>query len=295
MIVIADKPGQLGNMLLLFSHFIGRSIESDFPVSCLAFENYADCFPATETDLLCRFPAKTPHRNARPRLRRWLYHAANFSVRVIDKLGGNLGFARAITIYDWDAIFRLDDPAFVALARSGRLTLLRGWGFRDYDSLRKHADRIRDFFRPHEANEKRINELISRARENADVLIGVHIRHGIIHFDNTRKWFYSAKRYAELMAEVKELFPGRRVAFLICSDWVQDPKMYDAFNVTYGTGDLIEDMYAFAQCDYLMGAPSTFTMWASFYGKVPLNKIEHAGQRPALSDFVVFEALGTPE
>ena len=225
-------------------------------------------------------------------MRRWLYGGSNFLVRVLGKLGGNLGFLRSITIYDWDAIFPLNDPAFIELARSKRITFLRGWGFRDYDCMIKHGDRIRDFFRPHEANQERIDKLISQARRDADVLVGVHIRHGIIHFDNTRKWFYSASRYAEMMSEVVGLFPGRRVAFLICSDWPQDPKMYAALNVTYGTGDLIEDMYAFAKCDYLMGAPSTFTMWSSFYGKVPLNKIEEPDRPQRLTDFRVFETLG---
>jgi hypothetical protein len=291
MIVIADKPGQLGNMLLLFSHFIGRAIESDFSFSCLGFENYADFFPTTENDLLCKFPPESG-RTSRPRLRKWLYLVSNFSVKVVAKLGGNLGFLRSITIYDWDAIFPLGDPAFIELARSNRIALLRGWGFRDYDCMRKHGDRIRDFFRPHEANQKRIDELVSRARRDADVLVGVHIRHGLIHFDNTRKYCYSARRYAEMMSEIVGLFPGRRVAFLICSDWVQDPKMYDGFDVAYGTGDLIEDMYAFAKCDYLTGAPSTFTMWSSFYGKVPLNKIDSPDQSQKLTDFVVYETLG---
>jgi len=291
MIVIADKPGQLGNMLLLFSHFIGRAIESDFAFSCLGFEDYAHYFPTTRNDLLCRFPADS-HRTCRPRFRKWLYGISNFSVRALGKLGGNAGFFRSITLYDWDAIFPLDDPAFIELARSNRITLLRGWGFRDYDCMRKHGDRIREFFQPHEANQKRIDELISRARRDADVLVGVHIRHGLIHFDNTRKYCYPARRYAEMMRETVGLFPGRRVAFLVCSDWPQDPNMFAAFNVTYGTGKLIEDLYAFAKCDYLMGAPSTFTMWSSFYGKVPLNKIERPDQPVKLTDFVVFETLG---
>src|SRR5437016_4843272 len=223
MIVIADNTGQLGNMLLRISHFIGRAIESDFSVSNLGFDNYANCFPTSSADWLCRFPAKAARVHVTPRLRRGLYRASNFSVRLLAKLGGNLGFLRSITIYDWDTVFPLSDPAFIELAHSNRITLLRGWGFRDYECLKKHADQIRDFFRPFEANQRRIDELISRARQDADVLVGVHIRHGIIHFDNTRKYFYTAKRYAEMISEIVGLFPGRRVAFLICSDWPQDP------------------------------------------------------------------------
>ncbi|HMG74726.1 MAG TPA: hypothetical protein VK582_14595 [Pyrinomonadaceae bacterium] len=291
MIVIADKPGQLGNMLLLFSHFIGRAIESGFTVSNPAFEDYAQCFPTTKRDLFCRFPSPASPVAASPFLRGLLYRASNYAVRALARLGGKLGFFTAITLYDWEAQFPLDSPEFLSLARSGRLILVRGWGFRDAETFRKHSDTIRDFFRPHEINKRNIDELISRARRDADILIGVHIRHGIIHFDNTRKYFYSAKRYAEMMSELVALFPGQRVSFLICSDWPQDPAMFPDLNVTFGTGDMIEDMYAFSRCDYLTGAPSTFTMWASFYGKVPLNLIRSSDQRQRLADFVILDVL----
>lgn len=291
MIVIADKPGQLGNMLLLFSHFIGRAIESGFTVSNPAFEDYAQCFPTTKRDLFCRFPSQTSPLAASPFARGLLYRASNYAVRALARLGGKLGFFRAITLHDWEAQFPLDSPEFLNLVRSGRLILVRGWGFRDAETFRKHSDAIRDFFRPHEVNERNIDELISRARRETDVLVGVHIRHGIIHFNNTRKYFYSAKRYAEMMDELMALFPGQRVSFLICSDWPQDPAMFSRFKVTFGSGDLIEDMYAFSRCDYLIGAPSTFTMWASFYGKVPLNLIRRPDQRQSLADFVRLDVL----
>ena len=291
MIVIADKPGQLGNMLLLFSHFIGRAIESGLTISNPAFADYAECFPSTKRDLFCRFPSQTSAVAASPLRRGLLYRASNFTVRALARLGGKLGFVRAITLYDWEDQFSLDSPEFLSLVRSGRMIFVRGWGFRDAETFRKHSDAIRDFFRPHEINERNIDELISRARHETDVLVGVHIRHGIIHFDNTRKYFYSAKRYAEMMDELVALFPGRRVSFLICSDWPQDPEMFSRFKVTFGSGDLIEDLYAFSRCDYLIGAPSTFTMWASFYGKVPLNLIRRPDQRQNMADFVILDIL----
>jgi hypothetical protein len=291
MIVIADKPGQLGNMLLLFSHFISWAVDSGFTVSNLAFDDYADCFPTTKADLLCRFPARKSRLPGSPFLRKLLYRLSNFAVRALPRLGGNLGLLRALTLYDWESKFPLNSPEFLNLAGKKGIILVRGWGFRDAESLRKHSDTIRDFFQPPEINKHNIDELIFVARRDADVLIGVHIRQGIIHFDNTRKYFYSARRYSEMMDELLSMFPGRRVSFLICSDWPQDPEMFSRFKVTFGTGDLIEDMYAFSRCDYLFGPPSTFTMWASFYGKVPLNLIRHPDQRQNLADFIILDAL----
>lgn len=46
--------------------------------------------------------------------------------------------------------------------------------------------------------------------------------------------------------------------------------MFAGFQATFGSGDTVEDLYALAECDYLIGPPSTFTVWASFYGNVPL-------------------------
>jgi hypothetical protein len=285
MIVIADKPGQLGNMLFLFSHFIGRALESNLTISNPAFDDYADRFPTTARDLFCRFPARQSPFAGRKFPRRMLFRAGNLAVRVVAKLGGNLGFVRAITLHDWVTPFALDSSEFIELARQRRMILVRGWLFRDVPSLRKHAQSVKKFFQPHETNQRNIAEVISRARRNSDILIGVHVRQGIIQFANTRKYFYPGPSYVEMMDELTAMFPGQRVSFLICSDWPQDPELFSRFDVTFGTGDLVEDMYAFARCDYLIGPPSTFTMWASFYGDVPLNVVRSREQRLSLEDF----------
>jgi hypothetical protein len=39
--------------------------------------------------------------------------------------------------------------------------------------------------------------------------------------------------------------------------------------IVYSNMDAMSDLAAMAQCQYIVGPPSTFSMWASFYGKVP--------------------------
>ena len=289
MIVIAEKPGQLGNMLMLFSHFIARASESNLTVSNIAFDDYAHFFPTTSQDFFSRFPARRSALSDRRFLRRYLYDAVNFTVRLLGKLGGRLPFVRVFTIYDWDSELPLGGPEFLKEARRKKLVFVRGWGFRDRGYVEKHSETIRQFFRIPEQNERNIDRLIAEARRDADVLIGVHIRQGLISFDNTRCHFYFSTEYAARMEELIALFPGRRVAFLICSDFPQDSDTFAQFRVTFGTGSLIEDLYALARCDYILGVPSTFTMWASFYGKVPINFIRHRSQRLDLADFVTME------
>jgi GT2 family glycosyltransferase len=287
MILIVNKPGQLGNMLLLYSHLIGRAIESNLIVANSAFDDYADLFPSTAGDLLCRFPPKaSPIRCTRLR-RRLVYHLFHFIARVLSRLRVKLPVVREITLQEWDTEFNLGEPHFLASLKPRQLVLLRGWLFRDSDALLKHAEAVREFFRPLDRHQKNVAAVIERARKDADILVGVHVRHGYLYFANARQYFYPTERYAEIMGEVAALFSGRRLAFLICSDWPQDPELFSGFRVTFGTNELIEDLYAFARCDYLVGPPSTFTGWASFYGNVPLNIINRVDQEQSIGDFQV--------
>jgi hypothetical protein len=272
-------------MLFLFSHFIARARESGLTVSNPAFEDYAEYFPSVRDDLFCRYPARPSAIRPSARLRRLLYRASNFAARVVTKLGGRLPLVRAYTLRDWDEVFPLDVPNFVASARRGRVAFARGWLFRDQAAFDKHADALRDFFRPLPAHERNVAALLARSREGADVLVGVHIRHGIINFANARHYWQPPEKYAEWMAKVERLFPGRRVAFLVCSDVKQDAAVFARQRTTFGNDHVIEDMYSFAGCDYLFGPPSTYTMWASFYGNVPLRLVTSGDWEPRLEDF----------
>jgi hypothetical protein len=49
---------------------------------------------------------------------------------------------------------------------------------------------------------------------------------------------------------------------------------YNGFDIVIGPGDPAEDLFSLAACDYIMGPSSTFTIWASFYGDVPLFMIK---------------------
>jgi hypothetical protein len=289
MIVISDKHGQLGNMLMLFSHFIACARESDLSVSNLAFAEYAERFPATKHDLFCRFPARKSWLSENRSRRNFLYRASNSIAQLLNRFGGNFGKVRSIAIDDSDTELQLGSPGFLEVARGSQFLFVRGSGFRDAEMVRKHSEEIREFFRIPEQNQRNIDELIARARHDTDVLVGIHIRHSVLHFENTRRHFYPTRCYAEFMDQLIELFPGRRVSFLLCSDWPQDPATFSRFNVTFGTGDVVEDLYAFARCDYLVGIPSTFTMWASFYGKVPLSFIRSVDQRLSRADFATVE------
>jgi hypothetical protein len=78
------------------------------------------------------------------------------------------------------------------------------------------------------------------------------------------------------------------VAFLLCSNEALDLRDFADLPVRLATGHFVEDLYALAACDYVLGPPSSYSMWASFYGQVPLLHIERPEQEIQLTDFQVF-------
>jgi hypothetical protein len=86
---------------------------------------------------------------------------------------------------------------------------------------------------------------------------------------------YSLKDWRLIMEKMLSLLAPKTVAFLICSDenYHAETEVFAGLPVYFGTGHMIEDLYSLAQCDYLIGPPSTYSMWASFYGRVPMCQL----------------------
>jgi len=73
----------------------------------------------------------------------------------------------------------------------------------------------------------------------------------------------------------------------VCSD---EPRRQDEFPglpVGFGPGFPVGDLYALAQCDYILGTVSSFSQWASFYGNRPLFQVRDGKDHPELGKFRV--------
>jgi len=279
MITIVGKPGQLGNSLFLFANFLACAIEHDLRIADPAFDEYAEYFKTTRRDFFCRYPARRSLFRGNRWTRRLFFKLNYYLARLLvrGRIKNRLLAALAI---DWDEAVRLDGPEFLELAAHTRLLYVQGWQFRDQTNFSAHADKIRAYFEPLDLFQHNVERLIERARATCDLLVGVHIRHGDYRKYLNGKYFYEVEEYARLMERVERLHPEKRVGFLICSNARLRAEEFDRFNFTFGNDHLIEDMYSFARCDLLLGPPSTYTMWASFYGRVPLYMIEDVNAEP---------------
>jgi hypothetical protein len=279
MITIAGKPGQLGNMLFLFANFLACAAEHDLKVTNPAFDDYAQYFKTTSRDFFCRYPARESRFRGSRRTRRLFFLFNYYATRLLVRGRIETALLRALAI-DWEEVVRLDGPEFLETARRTRLLFVQGWQFRDETNFTPHADKIRAYFEPLDIFQHNVDAVIESARAGCDLLVGVHIRHGDYRQYLDGKYFYEVEEYARLMERVERMYPEKKVGFLICSNAKQSEADFARFNFTFGNDHLIEDMYSFARCDLLLGPPSTYTLWASFYGHVPLYMIKDINAEP---------------
>jgi hypothetical protein len=83
-----------------------------------------------------------------------------------------------------------------------------------------------------------------------------------------------------MMEKVQAAVPGENVSFLVCSDAPVPPAAFVGLDVLYGNGHELEDLYALAACDRLLGPRSTYSKWASFYGAVPRCEVINPAAQP---------------
>lgn len=292
MITIVGKPGQLGNSLFLFANFLACAIEHDLKLCNPAFDEYADYFQTTRRDFFCRYPKRASLWKGNRWTRKLFFSFNYYLTRLLVRSRIKTRILRAIAL-DWEEEVRLDSPEFTALAERTTVLFAQGWLFRDRTNFNKHGEAIRAYFEPLEVFQHNVEALIGRARESCDVLVGVHIRHGDYKRFLDGKYFYEVDEYVQLMEKVERMHPNRKVKFLICSNVKQSAADFARFDFIFGNDHLIEDVYSFAKCDLILGPPSTYTMWAAFYGRVPLYMIEDINAEPLFDRTQSFLSVAT--
>jgi hypothetical protein len=287
MIVMFRKEGQLGNRLFNFANFIAFAEAECLTLANPSFSEYALLFSTTRHDLLCRYPPRRSilSRIGALRVREALYSIVNFIARAMKKLKLDSRLVRVISIDD-NSFYVLDDNPLARLPFNGsRLVFVGGLQFRNLAAMKTHRQTICAYFRPLPVHQEKIYQAIDIARKNCDVLVGVHIRGGDYASHLGGRYCYTVPDYIHVMRCVSTLFPGKRVVFLICSNSILDPEMFEEMNCHFGPNHHLQDMYAFAECDYIIGPPSTYTLWASFYGNVPLYFIQEPNKPVTLDMF----------
>ncbi|MBD2359315.1 alpha-1,2-fucosyltransferase [Tolypothrix sp. FACHB-123] len=285
MLVISAKSGQLGNRLLTFANFIAFSIENNLTVINPAFEEYADFFESTSKDFLCRYPPLRCPIYGNKFLRKCYY---NFNRQLAESGKFNTLSIQRQQTFNWQNMQIINDLNLKSINFFQGWLFRDGWFVNDLPLLGKHRAKICAYFQPLYQYKVNVSKLMSQVRSQAEIVIGVHIRHGDYQQHHNGQYFYSVEEYVKVMKLAQNLFPHQKTIFLICSNEQHEKSYFQELSYVYGNNHIIEDMYALAECDYIIGPPSSYTMWASYYGDTPIYMVRDINKNFKIHDFVHF-------
>lgn len=295
MVILTQDLAGFGNNMLMTANFLSNAAEHDYALAIPVLGRYAGVFESTSGKDECLFGKMTVRLRPDRPITKLFFRGLRLPMggKVLRRLPWLQRLMGVRIVGDLNAGFiDLNSAGYLALAQNPRHLLVHeGWLYRDNRNFSKYAEQIRQFFRPIKAHRQAVARVLAANRAHADVLIGVHIRRGDYATWCNGAYFYGHATYARAMGELHALFPTEvRVQFLLFSNEPIPTADFAEFDTGYSTNHPVEDLYTMAGCDYILGAPSTYSTWASFYGRVPLCHLHHADQSiTSLAEFVVFE------
>ena len=124
----------------------------------------------------------------------------------------------------------------------------------------------------------------------------MHIRRGDYKHFESGAYYYELDEYRNHMQALCELYRGEKVCFAISTNENIDLSIFEGLEICHTSNPTaIHDLYMLSQCDRIIGPLSTFSRWASFYGKVPLcfitkdHVIRSDEEFSVIKDFYHFE------
>lgn len=259
--IICDAPGQTCNRLWTYVASVARCVAERRRMMIIFFDWTIEDFPQL---LHCPFVYF-------PLWQKWYLERGN---------GWNnyKGLTWKVTHNKtWDKIFKF-------------LGCTKGWQTRsDTRYLQQTLPELQRIFRPKDDIMTKAEAMVAELRQEADLVVGVHIRRGDYATWHDGRFFYELEDYRQFMLRVQALYAGRRVSFFISSNEAFEPD--DVFEGCrcrrFGRepSGAILDLYTLSVCDLIIGPFSSYSRWASFIGHVPLCFLESKDQQFDASSF----------
>jgi hypothetical protein len=175
----------------------------------------------------------------------------------------------------------------------------KGWDtMSDTRYLAQTKTELQHIFRPKKAITDKADALMADIRKEADLVVGVHIRHGDYKTFYDGRFYYTLEEFHQYMQQIQQLYSDKRVAFFISSnESFSTDQFIGCTCYRFGkepSGDIL-DLHTLSLCDRIIGPWSTYSRWASFIGEVPLCCFKGRQQQisnesfSVISDFYHFE------
>ena len=251
--VICDAPGQTCNRLWTYVTSVAQCIAEHKRMVIIFYDWTIEDFPNLLHAPFIYFP---------------LYH--KWYLRRGNGWNNYKGLTWKVTHNKtWDKIFKF-------------LGFKKGWNIMDDTRyLAQTKKELQHIFRPREEIMEKAQQIINDIRKDADLIVGVHIRHGDYNTFLKGRFYYTLEEYHQMMLRIKDLYKNKRVSFFISSNEAFSTDIFSECNCyrfhKEPSGDIL-DLYTLSLCDKIVGPWSTYSRWAAFIGEVPLCHIKDKNQ-----------------
>lgn len=154
------------------------------------------------------------------------------------------------------------------------ILLAGGWDFREHKLTKKYHSYFKKKYEINktELEEIMLNEKINKWQQES-IVVGIHIRRGDYREWQNGRFNYCDIVYTKAMTRMSSLIKMHydiATKYIIFSNEQVNIESELINEISRNTWYI--DHKLMSKCDYLIGPPSTFTMWASYIGK---NKYLH--------------------
>lgn len=274
MVILQKNNGQFGNKLLISAHVMAYCLSQGEPLLSFTFPDETTYFNLSTFRKYHIYVFRN----------RWARPVVHVLITLAQKVTDILLNYRLVERHSIGWIHReIRDIQ----PRQAPIFVLEGEGFRSTVDLQAQAVYIRELFTPKRQYIHTIERILAPLKKDKEVLIGVHLRRGDYRQWQGGKYYYDDQTYRNIIHQMRQLFTRQTIQFVLCSDEPIDTHYFSDDDLYISTQKTIIDLYLLARCNYLVGPPSTFSGWASFFGNVPLCTIENKDIAISLSAFTV--------
>ena len=288
-IFITKKSGGFANRLWQYSYFLAYSKEHNIFIINPTFDEYRQYFIGTKNSLSLSslFNIFSINNNFLMNFILFLRTLSKWGIRRFSFFNKNILIK---SIKSTDSV-NMDHSSWVRKINNKNIIFVDGWRIRCNISLNKHKQYIKSYFQPLESHRKNIINLLQQIKSDFEIVIGLHMRRA--DYESVYPdLYFTFQQYSEFMDRIKNYFKKQKIAFLLCSDEKIEKKYFSKRICFYSTGHFIEDMYALSQCNYIFGVSSTYSLWASFVGNVPIFLINESNFIINKDNFWICDGLG---
>lgn len=248
MILVRDK-GQMCNNIIQFGHVYAWAREHGLKAVSMRFAYKYQYFR------ICNTP----------------WH--NLATYVLGKLGVQLGLLPEVVYGSLSEDHEQDEQ--IMLTR-WKPTVVSGWFVRHYDLFEKHIDEIRHLFSLHANLQKKVDKALAEIAVSGRRTIGVHIRRGDYRTFMNGRFYLDDDVYLSAIQQTMALHPNDKWTVIVCTndrrlDYTHYEKSVDGACVCFPHGEVWMDLGLLSRCDYVIGAPSSFSLVATLLGNTRLH------------------------